>query len=50
MGTSDKPSWNTLGILGQMPWLQKAAYLLERKYPTEKDLYKLAEKLYNSST
>jgi len=50
METSDKPSWNTLTLVDQKPWLQKAAYLLERKYPTEEDLYKLAEILYNKST
>lgn len=46
----DKPPWNSLSLIEQRPWLQHAAYILERGYPTEENLYKLAEILYNKST
>ena len=44
-----KREWSNLSPDRQRGWLEKANHLISRGYPVEKDVYKLAEILYNKS-
>ena len=50
MSESKKKQWSELTDCEKAPYIKKADYLIHKGYSQEKDLYKLAETIYNKSS